>query len=602
MEKDQLARKLAVILHADIVGSTTMVQKSETIAHERIQAAFRRLSESVESYSGTTRELRGDALVAEFDRASDAVSAAFAFQHRNGEANALLDDDIQPHMRIGISLGEVVIADHTVTGAGVVLAQRLEQLAKAGAVVVQGAVADTVPTRMPFQFISLGEQQLKGFEKPVRAFAVELQQNEPLPSPEGRTTPRRSDTNGLTLPDKPSIAVLPFTNMSGDAEQEYFSDGITEDIITELSRFAGLFVIARNSSFAFKNQSFDVRTVARELGVRYMLEGSVRRAGNRLRITAQLLDTEQASHIWAERYDGEPDDIFDLQDEITRKIVGSIAPQIEMAEVERSRRLPASNLTSYELSLRAQAIFHDCAREGTPELREQTLEAAQAALDLDPRNTHALWIMGYTCAMQYLYRWGDDPESSLARARDIAERFLQADSTNPRAFMIRAMTSIFGRDFDAAIADYRHAFSLNPNFALNAMFMAWGESLAGLTTEAKEHAELALRLSPRDLDLWLGDAYLALLQASFAEADFEAAKKWGALAIQMTPKAPIRRALMIAACIYTGDPDGAARHAEQLKSFAPDFIPSILQQSMTLYKMPEHNSLLLEGLRKAGFN
>ena len=389
--------------------------------------------------------------------------------------------------------------------------------------------------------------------------------------------------------------------MSGDPEQEYFSDGITEDIITELSRFSGLFVIARNSSFAYKGQSVDIKLVARELGVRYMLEGSVRRAGSRLRISAQLLDTDKATHIWAERYDGEADDIFDLQDEITRNIVGSIAPQIEIAEVERSHRFPAANLTSYELSLRAQAIFHDCARAGSPELREESIRAAQSALDLDPKNTHALWIQGYTFAMQYLYRWGSDPDASLARAREIAERFLQADSTNPRAYTIRAMTCIFYREFDAAIADFRRAFTLNPNFALNAMFMAWGESLAGLTKEAREHAELALRLSPRDLDLWLGDAYLALLQASFAESNFEEAKKWGLLAIQMTPKAPIRRALMIACCIYTDDPEGARLHARELEAFAPDFIPSILQQAVILYKLPEHNALLTEGLRQAGY-
>jgi len=202
--------------------------------------------------------------------------------------------------------------------------------------------------------------------------------------------------------------------------------------------------------------------------------------------------------------------------------------------------------------------------------------------------------------MQYLYRWGSDPDESLARARDIAEKILQTDSSNPKAYMTRAMVYTFRREFDAAIADYHRAFALNPNFAMNAMAMAWGESLAGMTKEAKEHAELALRLSPRDLDLWLGDTYLALLQACFAESDFEEAKKWGLLAVQMTPKAPIRRALMIASCIYTDDPEGAAHHAHKLETFAPDFIPSILSGAMTLYKMPEHNSLLVEGLRKAG--
>ncbi|MFB3045687.1 MAG: CadC-family transcriptional regulator, partial [Acidiferrobacterales bacterium] len=434
----------------------------------------------------------------------------------------------------------------------------------------------------------------KNITEPVRAYRVlmEPREEQKVISPE---------KSALELPDKPSIAVLPFDNMSGDPEQEYFSDGITEDIITELSRFSSLFVIARNSSFAFKGQSIDVKSIARELGVRYILEGSVRRAGNRLRINAQLLDTEMATHIWAERYNGSMDDVFELQDEITRNIVGSIAPQIEIAEVERGRGLPAANLTSYELSLKAQALFYDWARSGSPKLIEETIEGAQAALDIDPRNTLALWIQAYAYAMQYLYRWGPDPDESLARAWDITERFIQMDSSNPKAYMVRGIVHTFRREFDAAIADYGRAFSLNPNFAMNLVVMAWGESLAGLTKEAREHAELGLRLSPRDLDLWLGDAYLALLQASFAEGDFEGAKKWGLLAVQMGTKAPIRRALMIACCAYTDDPADAARHAQELKAFAPDFIPSILSGAMTLYKMPEHNTLLVDGLRKAGF-
>jgi tetratricopeptide (TPR) repeat protein len=362
-----------------------------------------------------------------------------------------------------------------------------------------------------------------------------------------------------------------------------------------------LFVIARNSSFAFKNQSLDVKTVARELGVRYMLEGSVRRMGNRLRINAQLLDTEMATHIWAERYDGELTDVFELQDEITRSIVGSIAPQIEIAEVERSRALSNANLSSYELSLKAQAIFYDCAREGNPELRQETIEAAQAALDIDPRNTLALWIQGYSYLMQYLYRWSANPEECLDRAQDISQRLLQADSSNPRAYMTRAMISTFRGEYDAAIADFRRAFDLNPNFALNLIIMAWGESLAGMTADAKHHAELALRLSPRDLDLWLGDAYLALLQANFAESDFVEAKRWGLLAIQMTPKAPIRLALMAASCVHTNDSKGAAHYAQNLAKLSPDFIPSLLSGAVTLYKMPEHNFILTDGLRKGGF-
>lgn len=590
-------RRLAVLLHADVVASTTLVRIDETLAHERIRDVFHRFSETIESYGGVAHELRGDALLAEFERVSDAVSGALAFQARNSEFNMTLDDDVRPALRMGISLGEVVIADNTVTGEGVVIAQRLEQIAESGGVCIQGAAYETIPKRLPFDYESRGEQALKGFEEPVRVYGVTLKAGQKVPKPDLATQPEKSL---LEPPDRPSIAVLPFTNMSGDPEQEYFSDGITEDIITELSRFPGLFVIARNSSFAFKGQSVDVKITARELGVRYMLEGSVRRAGHRLRISTQLLDTELATHLWAERYDGSMDDVFALQDEITRNIVGSIAPQIEIAEVERSRRLPAANLTSYEQSLKAQALFYDWSRSGSPELMQESVESAQAALDIDPKNTHALWIQAYSYEMQYLYRWGSEPDESLEHARDIAERLIQVDSSNPKAYMARGIVYMFRGEFDAAIADYRRAFALNPNFAMNLFSMAWGESLAGLTKEAKEHAELGLRLSPRDLDWWLGVAYLALLQASFAESDFEGARKWGVLAVQMGPKAPIRRALMVACCAYTDDPMGAARHAHELETFAPEFISSILDGKMNLYKMPKHNSLLVQGLRKAG--
>jgi len=263
MEKDRLSRKLAVILHTDVVGSTSLVQKNESLAHERIQAAFHKFSETIKSYGGIAREIRGDALVAEFDRASDAVTAALSYQVMIGEFNSTLDDDIQPKLRIGISLGEVIIAEKTITGAGVVLAQRLEQLAKPGGVVVQGSVSETVPTRMPFKFESLGEQVLKGFDQPVRAFSVSLRPGKELPTSDADVVSQIAGPNDFhipskfplasyealigerfVIPDKPSIAILPFQSMSGDSEQEYFADGMSEDIITALSRVPDLIVIA----------------------------------------------------------------------------------------------------------------------------------------------------------------------------------------------------------------------------------------------------------------------------------------------------------------------------------------------------------------------
>jgi len=599
MAKEHLSRKLAVLLHADVVGSTSLVQKNETLAHERIQDTFRKFSETISNYGGVALEIRGDALVAEFARASDSVSASLAFQAANTTLNEQLSDDILPVLRIGIAMGEVVVADNTVTGEGIVLAQRLEQLAEPGNVCIQGAVYDTLPKRLPFECRNLGEQQIKGFDESVRVYAVSLESGGMIPESQ---TVAQSETSTPDLPEKPSIAVLPFTNMSGDPEQEYFSDGITEDITTALSHFSGLFVIARNSSFSYKGHALDARKISSELGVRYVLEGSVRRSGNRIRINGQLINAETGNHIWAERFDGDLDDIFELQDEITRKIVGSIAPQIELAEVERGRGLQPARLSSYELSLKAKSQAYDAFRLGDADKLQNAIDIANDALKQDPRNTQALWLLGMSQMDQYLYQWGHDPAGALGRAMKAAETLILVDSSNATGHMLRGTLHIYQREFELAIPDFERSLSLNPNASLHLFFAAWGESLAGLTKLAKEHAELGIRLSPREMDLWMGVAYLALCQASFAEENYVDAIKWGRLSIQMHAKAPIRRTLMVACCAHMGNMEEAAHHADELRVFSPDFISTILRGELLLYRNTEHNKLLLEGLRKSGLH
>ncbi len=320
MANDHLSGKLRVILHADVAGSTALVQQDEQLAHKRIWEAFRRFSDNIEKYSGKVLELRGDALLAEFVRASDAVAAALAFQADQAYHISRLKDDLKPTIRVGIAMGEVVIADGTVTGAGVVLAQRVEQLADSGGLCITAALHESLPRRMPFDLEDLGEQELKGFDDPVHVYRVELSLGESIPPPEEsnqHAEPPKTrrlmvaviaitlviaggaaywfnsrapqveaaslERMAFPLPDKPSIAVLPFTNMSDDSQQEYFVDGMTEDLITDLSKLSGLFVIARNSVFTYKDKVVKVRQVAEELGVRYVLEGSVRRVGDQVR-------------------------------------------------------------------------------------------------------------------------------------------------------------------------------------------------------------------------------------------------------------------------------------------------------------------------------
>ena len=411
---------------------------------------------------------------------------------------------------------------------------------------------------------------------------------------------RPVDADGRTPLDRPSIAVLPFTNMSGDPEQEYFSDGITEDIITELSRFRSLFVIARNSSFAYKGHAANVQDVGRDLGVRYVMEGSVQRGGNQLRITAQLLDANSGGHVWGEKYDRHLEDIFVLQDEITRHVVGSIAPQVELAELERSRKLSDTNLSAYELALKAQADTYDAVRLADPNMLIRAMSLAEAALELDNRSTRALWTYGMGCVFQHLYGWTDDPAVALTSAIETADHLIGIDPSNARSYIVRAWAHQYRREYDLALADYRRALKLNPNLALNLFTMAWSEAVAGLAAEAREHAQMALKLSPRDTDIWLGWAYAAMELASFTESDFAEGVKWGRLAIQMHAKMPNRQVVMVAGYGHLGDIEAAKLHVNALNSFAPEFLAAVLSGKIKVFKLPSHNALLIQGLQKAG--
>ena len=586
-----MERKLAAILAADVVGYSRLMGADETGTLERLKALRNELVEpTIKERKGRVVKLMGDGLLAEFPSVIEAVQCAATIQDRITERDPDLSDEHRIQLRIGVNLGDIIVEGSDIYGDGVNVAARLEAMAEPGGICISGVAFDTVDGKLDLVFEDCGEQRVKNIAKPVRVYRLDSgASNNPLTDP----------TQPLPLPEKPSVAVLPFDNMSGDAEQDYFADGITEDIITELSRFPGLFVIARNSSFSYKGKSIDVRQIARELGVRYVLEGSIRWAANRVRISAQLIDRERGSHIWAERYDRKLDDIFELQEEITRNVVASITPQIEKAEMARVRSVPRTKISSYDLALKAQALFYDGECMGDPDLLQQALDVTKDSLQQDPRNVHALWTQAMVCFVQFLYRWGPAPDTALDHSWSAVERLFEIDSSDPRSYAARAIIHHFRSEHDEAVADYRKAFELNPNFAMNIIMMAWCESLTGFTEQARAHAELGLRLSPRDNNIWLGTAYLALAQASFADGDFEKTKEWSRLAIQVHPKAPIRHALMIACCAFNDDLDDAGKHVDSLKSFAPEFIPSVLRGDMTIYRDPAQNALLAEGLRKA---
>lgn len=585
-------RKLVVILHADIVESTALVQIDETLAHERIRKSFCRLSKIIETYGGTSLELRGDALVAQFGRASDAVSGAISFQHENAEFIATLVDDIKPWLRVGIAMGEVVIADGTITGEGVVIAQRLEQLAEPGGICVQGAAKDTIPKRLPFDFQSLGEVELKGFKEPVLSYRTHLKSGEDVPIPDSAV---RQDNSVLELPNKPSIAVLPFTNLSGDPAQEYFSDGITEDIITNLSRFRDLFVIASNSSFSYKGKQLKIQDVSRELGVRYVLEGSVQRSGNRVRINAQLIDGATGSHLWAERYQREIDDIFVLQDEVVETIVGTLATgyggRLRKAWQKRAERKESESFQAFDCFMRGMDAFDNFTAGGSTRGRELFEEAIR----LDPNYGKAYAKLAWTYILDAVEGWRKDYDELMSKAFEIALLGVERDEEESWVHWVLGGYYIYVRQFDLAFDEFQSAMNLNPNDADVLADVGFFQSYAGKAEDGIESTLRAMRLNPHFPQYYL----LQFGQTCFDAYQYERA-------ISTIEKArdleTTRTRLYLAAShAALGDIDKAKVAIRDVLKLDPQAnIQKWTHPKMAPYKEPEHLQHFSHNLKKAG--
>ena len=587
-------RKLAVLLHADIVGSTSLVQKNETLAHERIQHTFQQFSKTIKNYRGTTRELRGDALVAEFDRASDAVAAALVFQVQNGEANANITDDIQPQLRVGISLGEVIIADNTITGTGVILAQRLEQLAETGGVVVQGSISETVPNRMPFEFENLGEQILKGFDQPVRTFAARLRQGEELPQPDTQTTVESAPAESIQISDKPSIAVLPFANMSNDPEQEYFADGMVEDIITALSHIRQWHVVARNSSFVYKGRNVDIREVARNLSVRYVLEGSVRKSGNRLRITGQLIDAESGTHIWADKFDGDLVDVFELQDRITESVVGAIEPSLLVAEIERSNRKLPADMGAYDLYLKALPNLYAM----RPDRNKMALDLLHHAITLDPNYAPALAFLAWGYEQRLVRDWGAYGENDAEIATALAHRAIAADRNDAHVMATAGFVlTMVGRDYKLGLQAVDRANELNPNIAFVSMLIGVSQTFGGDPEEALIHFDNAIRVSPGDPGAFFFYA-LAGLSHLFCGRPVEA-HELASKSIRIYTDWDSSYWALIPALVQLGRIDEARSTVTKFLELSPNASVTRLGELLPV-RNPDYLHLILDGMAKAG--
>jgi TolB-like protein/tetratricopeptide (TPR) repeat protein len=591
MEKDQLSRKLAVILHADVVGSTSLVQQNEMLAHERIQAAFHNFSETIKSYGGIAREIRGDALVAEFDRASDAASAALAFQDLNGEFNSTLDDDIQPQVRIGISLGEVIIADNTITGAGVVLAQRLEQLAEPGGVVVQGSVSETVPTRMPFEFEYLGEQDLKGFDKPVRAFSASLQEGKTLPAPEVSSSPQSRDPVNLKVADKPSIAVLPFDNLSGDPSQQYLVDAITEDLVSNMAHDLWFDVIARASTQKFKDDKAGTANIAAELGARYIVDGSLRKAGDRIRVSVMLIDGSDGRQIWDQRFERVVDDLFALQDEIAMCIAGAVIPEVNTAEQRLAMRKHPQNLDAWSSCHKAFAHLY------TFEIPQ--LELAQSlfkqAIEHDPSYSQPYAGLAYS---QMMTLWYDSSKQALLEtASQNARHAIQLDNRDSWAHFALGRILSMQCQYDEATLELERAIELNPSFGRAYFGLASVAVYSANYTQALEPIDTAIRLSPADPHLWT--FYGIKARALTGLEQYEEAVYWARKAVRQPSATFWCDLALISALGYLGREDEARLAIQELYRKKPGY--SLEQYNRDDFVLaPAAHQLAVEGLRRAG--
>jgi len=431
--------------------------------------------------------------LAEFPSVVDAVRAAVDTQIAIAEHNADLPENKRIEFRVGINLGDVVIDGDDIQGDGVNVAARMEGLAQPGGICISGSVYEQVRDRLDLPFEDMGEKEVKNITRPVRVWQwvgdVSIASSS-------------ADSGGvepLPLPDKPSIAVLPFDNMSGDPEQEYFADGIAEDVITALSRFNSLFVIARNSSFTYKGQAVEIARVGRELGVQYVVEGSVRKAGNRVRITAQLIDATTGNHLWADRFDGELDDVFDLQDQITEQIVVAVEPEISARERDRVRRKSPGSLGAWELFQRAQSHFYRYNKAD----RTEAIRLFREAIALDPEFALAHARLSYTLSSSVLWGYVENRAEIVAHARDLAERAVSLDMNEPLAHFVMGRAHIFDGEVEMGISENQAAVAINPNFARGHFGVGWAYWWgAGQPKQALPHFDTTLRLSPRDPTRW----------------------------------------------------------------------------------------------------
>jgi adenylate cyclase len=571
--------------------------ESGTLARLREHRQLR-LEPTLARHGGRLVKLTGDGALVEFGSAVDALGAAIEFQQAMVEANQDQPEDTVIVFRIGLHLGDLIVDGEDLYGDGVNIAARLEAEAPAGGIVTSGTVHEAVVGRLKATFDDLGRLALKNIERPVQAYGVKWQPADwktsfpPAVPSRAAGTPLAADVP-LALPDKPSIAVLPFQNMSGDPEQEYFADGMVEDIITALSRFKSLFVIARNSSFSYKGKSPDIRQVGRELGVRHVLEGSVRKAGSRVRITGQLIDATSGAHLWADRFDGAVEDVFELQDQVTEKVVAALAPRLEQAEIDRAKRKTIGNPGAYDCYLRSLACLQTLSKQNV----EEAMALLRHAIALDPElaPAYGLLLFCYAAGKGFAaVRNLDEDNAEVARLVRIAARIADDDAValSNTAWAIAYVL----QDLSYAQSLVNRAVALNPNLARAWGFSGWINLWSGNPAMAMEHLARAMRHDPlHSMNIWSAMAHACFFLDRYSES-----MAWAERGLRESPDAHPSLRIFAAGAAFAGMTEAARKTGIRLHAVDPEFRISRLGSYLGPYQKPEFVEKYAEGLRLAG--
>jgi len=579
MASDQVKRKLAAILAADIAGYSRLMGADEAGTLARLKKYRRELIDPKnKQYRGRVVKTTGDGILIEFPSVVDAISCSIEVQQGMRERNADIPPEKRIEFRIGLNLGDVIVEGRDLYGDGVNIAARLEGLAEPGGICISQTVLNHARGKIAFEFEDLGEQTLKNIIQPVHVYRLLLN------SSRGDVASRCSEPP-LALPDKPSIAVLPFQNMSGDPEQEYFADGMVEEIIIALSRFKWLFVIARNSSFTFKGRAVDIKEVGRRLGVRYVLEGSVRKASGKVRITGQLIDAFTGEHIWADRFERDLMDVFVLQDEITVAVVSAVQPKLLETEIEMATRRPLENLTAYDLYLRARQKYTLRSREGMAE----TIRLAHRALDLDPRSVSAAQLAANAHLDNVSWGFSVDPQFDHNEARRLIRLALSLDQNDARAQRVAGLHAAFlDGDYETAIDFIERAVASNPNDPVTWGLRGWIYKIAGQYEEAR------IRLSPLDhrINNNLGGIGLTLMELRRFDEAVAIFKK----ALRQNSSDGVAYRGLAAALAHLGRDAEAREAAARLLEVDPSFTVS----GWIARGGQSNSKLQIQGLRKAG--